>query len=62
MNDLLARCGDDRLGFRDQAPGWRRWWSSGDTDRLRAMAARLPAGLIERDRRLLSCARAAEPR
>jgi len=43
------------------AAGWRRWWREGEIDALRTMAGRLPAGLIERDRRLLSYARAAEP-
>lgn len=32
--------------------GWRRWWSEGKKEHLRAMAARLPAGLIDGDRRL----------
>lgn len=34
------------------AAGWRRWWHLGETERLRAMAARVPAGLIDTDRRL----------
>ena len=34
------------------ATGWRRWWHLGETERLRAMAARVPAGLINADRRL----------
>jgi len=34
------------------ATGWRRWWHLGETERLRAMAARVPAGLINSDRRL----------
>jgi len=32
--------------------GWRNWWLRGETERLRAMAARVPAGLINADRRL----------
>jgi len=43
------------------AGGWRRWWRQGDRDALRTMAGRLPPGLVERDRRLASFARAAEP-
>ena len=34
------------------ATGWRRWWHLGETERLRAMAARVPAGLLDADRRL----------
>lgn len=34
------------------AAGWRRWWRRGETERLRAMAARVPAGRIKPDRRL----------
>lgn len=34
------------------ATGWRRWWHLGETERLREMAARVPAGLINVDRRL----------
>ncbi len=34
--------------------GWRRWWRAGDNDRLLAMAAQLPAGLVDGDRRLSS--------
>lgn len=34
------------------AAGWRRWWSQGNTERLRVMAARLPAGLVDGDRPL----------
>ena len=36
------------------AVGWDRWWRSGQFDRIVAMAAKLPTGLIERDRRLAS--------
>ena len=32
--------------------GWRRWWYQGETERLRAMAARTPAALTQCDRRL----------
>ncbi len=32
--------------------GWRRWWYQGETERLRAMAARVPAALMHSDRRL----------
>ncbi len=41
------------------AAGWRRWWRSGEADRLRAMADRLPPGLVACDRRLASYALAA---
>jgi len=34
------------------AAGWRHWWRCGETERLRAMAARVPPGLINADRRL----------
>jgi len=34
------------------ATGWRRWWRRGETEQLRAMATRVPAGLINADRRL----------
>jgi hypothetical protein len=34
------------------ATGWRRWWHLGETERLRAMAARVPSDLIDADRRL----------
>ncbi|OGK80577.1 MAG: hypothetical protein A2X52_03320 [Candidatus Rokubacteria bacterium GWC2_70_16] len=43
------------------AAGWRRWWRQGERDALLTMAARLPRGLVEHDRRLASYARAAEP-
>ena len=36
------------------AAGWRQWWRDGRGDALRVMAERLPAGLVERDRRLAS--------
>jgi len=36
------------------AAGWRQWWREGHKDRIRTMAERLPAGLIEQDRRLAS--------
>ena len=36
------------------AAGWRQWWREGRSDALRAMADGLPAGLVERDRRLAS--------
>ena len=41
--------------------GWRRWWFEGDTERLRAMAARVPAAIVHCDRRLAlyACASAA---
>jgi hypothetical protein len=41
------------------ATGWRRWWWEGRREALLAMATALPAGLIERDRRLASYACAA---
>jgi hypothetical protein len=34
------------------AAGWRRWWLSGRSDLLLAMARKLPAALEERDLRL----------
>lgn len=34
------------------AAGWRNWWRRGETERLRAMAARVPTALINADRRL----------
>ena len=34
------------------AAGWRNWWLLGETERLRAMATRVPATLINSDRRL----------
>jgi len=34
------------------AAGWRRWWCQGETSRLRAMAAYVPASLVQSDRRL----------
>jgi hypothetical protein len=40
------------------AAGWRRWWRQGDTERLRAMAARVPAALVDADRRLATYASA----
>ena len=41
--------------------GWRRWWYLDERERLRAMAARLPAPLVAADRRLatFACAAAA---
>jgi hypothetical protein len=44
------------------AAGWRRWWRSGEIDRLRAMADRLPPRLVACDRRLASYALAAGAR
>jgi hypothetical protein len=41
------------------ATGWRHWWRQGDTGRLRAMAARVPAALVAADRRLATYACAA---
>lgn len=32
--------------------GWRRWWYQGETQRLCAMAARVPAALMHGDRSL----------
>ena len=34
------------------AAGWRRWWFEGERERLRVMSVRLPAGLVDGDRRL----------
>jgi hypothetical protein len=42
--------------------GWRRWWREGRTDALCAMADRLPAGIIERDRDLAAYLSAARQR
>ena len=42
------------------ATGWRRWWHQGATERLHAMAARIPAALVAADRRLATYACAAE--
>jgi hypothetical protein len=42
------------------AAGWRLWWRTGQLDRLRDMAKRLPPQLVEGDRDLSSYARAAE--
>jgi hypothetical protein len=42
--------------------GWRRWWYQGETERLRAMAARMPAALTQCDRRLALYACAAVAR
>jgi hypothetical protein len=41
------------------AAGWRSWWRRGETERLRAMALRVPARLINSDRRLATYAHAA---
>ena len=41
------------------ATGWRLWWRQDDTERLRAMAARVPAALLAADRRLATYACAA---
>jgi hypothetical protein len=41
------------------AVGWRCWWRQDEIERLRAMAARVPAGLINTDRRLAQYACAA---
>ena len=42
--------------------GWRRWWYQGETERLRAMVARVPAALVHGDRRLALYACAAVAR
>jgi hypothetical protein len=34
------------------AAGWRHWWFEGERERLHVMAVRLPAGLIDGNRRL----------
>jgi hypothetical protein len=34
--------------------GWRQWWHAGQTESIRSMASRLPAGFADRDRRLAS--------
>ena len=34
--------------------GWREWWRQGRADDLLAMGARLPAALVQEDRRLAS--------
>jgi hypothetical protein len=41
------------------AAGWRNWWRRGETERLRAMAARVPPSVINADRRLAMYACAA---
>lgn len=47
---------DDRDAIAD---GWRDWWRAGRVDALLAMAARVPASLVEGDRRLAAYAVAA---
>lgn len=42
--------------------GWRRWWREGRRDALCAMAERLPAGIVERDRDLAAYLSAARQR
>ena len=42
--------------------GWRRWWRSGRSDFLLAMANGLPAALVERDLRLAGYLQAARMR
>jgi hypothetical protein len=42
--------------------GWRRWWYQAETERLSAMAARVPAALVHDDRRLALYACAAVAR
>jgi hypothetical protein len=42
--------------------GWRRWWYQGETERLCAMAARVPAALMRGDRSLALYACAAATR
>lgn len=44
------------------AAGWRRWWHQGEAGLLRAMAARVPADLLDADRRLATYACAAAAR
>ncbi|HLC40171.1 MAG TPA: hypothetical protein VJO34_00925 [Methylomirabilota bacterium] len=39
--------------------GWQDWWRSGRIDDLVAMAAELPAGLVQQERRLASYLHAA---
>ena len=39
--------------------GWRSWWHQRDTERLRTMAPRVPATLVDADRRLATYACAA---
>ena len=41
------------------AAGWRLWWREGEAERLRAMAAHLPAALVNADRRVATYACAA---
>ena len=41
------------------ATGWRHWWQAGHAERLRAMAVRVPAALLDVDRRLAMYACAA---
>lgn len=36
------------------AAGWRQWWRNGRHDLILQMATRLPARLVEQDRRLAS--------
>lgn len=44
------------------AAGWREWWRTGRAEELLAMAARVPSGLRESDRRLATYAVAAAAR
>ena len=43
------------------AAGWRQWWRQGEVERLRAMAAHVPAALVNGDRRLATYACAVAP-
>lgn len=36
--------------------GWRTWWRAGQTEQLRAMAARVPRAIVGADRRLAAYA------
>ena len=42
--------------------GWRRWWRQGEIDAIAAMAARLPADLVDGHRDLATYAVAARAR